>query len=204
MAAGDILSLTLFSTLDGQTLNNVLHFIDSGGAGDVNNLMSEANTWLASTAVRGMFSASLTFQKWRAQVLYPNLLDPVEVATTQPAGTAGAACLPGTVAVVCSMRTGFASRSTRGRIYFPGVPEEYTTVGKLNTSGQTGWNGVTAAMLALWSSDTGTSQFHIGVWSRKIAGPHPPYNPGGFKPASSITPQPVLGTQRRRRIGVGS
>jgi hypothetical protein len=203
MPQGDIYRLTAFWQLAGQVCQNVLHFGDDGTGGSEANLISSFDNYFTNS-LRTVLSNELTALKIRVAQIYPLQKDPVEANFTSTGGTIGAEALPGTVALVWTLRTGTASRRRRGRVYWAGVTETYHLQGKLTVAGEASWQAVKNTFDGLYLGLTGgTSSWYLVVWSRVLAGA-PPYNANAASPVNSTQIQTVLATQRRRRIGVGS
>ena len=203
MPQGDIYRLTLFTQLDGQLLNNVLHFGDDGTGATPQNLMSSFDNFITNS-LKNVLSGQLTFLKLRAQQIFPLFRDPEEMNCTTTAGVTTGDALPGMCAVVQTLRTGTASRRRRGRIYWPGISEGHHANGKLTSAAETAWGTMRTAFEGLYLGLTGgTSSWYLVVWSRVLAGA-PPYNSNAASPVNSTQIQTVIATQRRRRIGVGS
>jgi hypothetical protein len=122
--------------------------------------------------------------------------------------------LPTQIALVVSLKTGFAGRRKRGRLYIPGNVEPHTENSLWHPDVvalfQTVFNTAVQAL-----GKNGTSQWHEwGVYSRRNGGVPipgtspvqygPPWSLEGFTAITSAVVKNVPATQRRRRIGVGS
>lgn len=137
---------------------------------------------------------------------------------TPPAGGMADSAMPPNVAVVAEKRTALAGRRNTGRMFVPGVPSgDDDSAGRLAASRITGWNTVLAAFLSalgaaasgtgptaqapvtmvlLHGNLTTTTRIRSGDTTtvttvRGAAGALP-------TPVTSLTVDPIVGTQRRR------
>lgn len=140
---------------------------------------------------------------------YRTLLNPVAqgelVVTASNTGQLGDGAMPTTVAGIISWRTGFAGRSRRGRTYLAGIPEDRINA-SLVTAQEIG-NITTFAANAIQVA-SGTSGWQLQVVSDPSGqlpalGPYASPVPARADVTSFLVRE-VPGTQRRRRIGVGS
>lgn len=135
---------------------------------------------------------------WRQiNALSVNLTPPVssQYTTGLPLqGTQASDALPSPNALVVTLRTQYAGRSYRGRQYIPGLAEGLSTGsiedGATVSAIQTYYDDLVAGIGAGGSS----TDYQWGVYSRKVP---------VFTPITSTLVRSTLGTQRRRRPGVG-
>lgn len=108
-----------------------------------------------------------------------------------------------TLALVISLRTGFAGRSRRGRIYFAGLRDDGEVGGLVVDNGIIAANTLLADLNAEFGV-SGTGPFQLGVFSRLryeiISNPFDDY----WKPVTGMSYNPAFGNQRSRRPGVGT
>lgn len=205
MAIGDIWRVAVEGTYDGQEVVCTGHFqaksVGATGAG-------------AATALAGILNGFTTYlctnllwsnKHWQLLAVPPTVGD---TSFTQ-AGTSTAAGLPGTVAIVVSLRTGSAGRSYRGRIYVPGVDESVTDKGQLVNPYLSGAQTNLDSNLAVYGDGGSSPDYLWGIYSHKLGdirsgGVLIGYDADAFFPIKSGIVRAVLGSQRRRRIGVGS
>lgn len=170
--AGDALSLA--------------NYVQANFVGSLNNATSEDSLW------QGVLVRQLT----------PEVQDPYlsEDFPDQPGGIASPS-LPSFVAAIIQLRTGFASRRKRGRIYLPSIPVDKVEDGRLTAAGKGEINNAINTIMA--SIGSGLSDWELGVYSKTtVAETGDPYS--GFSGVTAMIPNEILGTQRRRRIGSGS
>lgn len=75
------------------------------------------------TAYKGLLATNCSYHGAKIQVIKPNRLDPAFRTTRQGAGTIAGDAMPPQVAGVVNLKTGLASRATRGRFYLPASSE---------------------------------------------------------------------------------
>lgn len=170
-----------------------------------------------------MISMNLDFENWIATILFPSLSSQLqlrEIVSTDwssnsglqetyvPPGTVvggqGGAMLPNQIAVVASLRTGRRGRSFRGRTYIPGATE--AELSDSNTLSPASAAAFSAIMLDI--PGFGTSwpyRLVIGSFYSGVDAQHKPIPrvTGIATPVDAISIDPVLGSQRRRRPGIG-
>lgn len=131
---------------------------------------------------------------------------PVYDTTISADGTSGLTePLPNVVAIVASLRTGYAGRSFRGRKYLAGFTEgqnDTTVDDTLRGALQTYFDDLVAGI----GEGGASTDYQWGVWSRKLGQPSPgSWNyAAGWKPITEVIVRDDWGTQRRRRFGVGA
>lgn len=109
-------------------------------------------------------------------------------------GTSTGDCLPPVSAPLVSLRTGFAGRRNRGRIYMPPTSELHQVAGVLQTTYTDAWADYIDSMLPA-GGGLEFAQWQLSVWSEA--------NNAG-RPVTTYLLRTILATQRRRRPGVGS
>jgi hypothetical protein len=109
------------------------------------------------------------------------------------------------LALVSTLRTGTAGKRHRGRVYSFGIPGG-SLIANLNRASSTyltEFGDMWDDILALYGDASGTdTAFALGIYSRLIGGTSP-YTVAGWQAVTQIVPHVILGTQRRRREGVG-
>lgn len=81
------------------------------------------------------------------------------------AGNATGDALPTENAAIVTLNAGIGTREGVGRIFFSGVPENFTTESKLNSSGHSGYNDVATALKGITTA--GGVPIELAMWSRK-------------------------------------
>lgn len=229
MAIDDVYTLSVRSTLAGQTYMNGLAFrrtiAADPTAADFTALADDVKEIHRTTQGNGY-----SYTTWQARqvrgagVTYPSddKCQPVgglffDGNLTAPlGGIAAVEFLPQQCALVTTLRTGNIGRRRRGRFYAAGFGEAQQDAGVFTSSVVTAISTAWGAFLLDYAVTTPVSGFRLGIWSVREAtgcgvnpntGEHerldPPSPATAFTPVNGhITRSPVF-TQRRRRIGVG-
>lgn len=140
-----------------------------------------------------LVSSQLYLRKYTVR----GITDPLyiyESADLSEQGTAGGEGLPPQCSCVVTLRTGVAGRRNRGRSYLAPTGEGATAGGVFTAGYIDAVNPMFADMLPL-GGGLEFAEWQLGVWSEVAA---------AGRPVLTVTPQPVVATQRRRRLGVGS
>lgn len=172
----------------------------------LNNLIS---AWREEC--ESLYLAPLSQQYSLRKLTARSVVAPVLIAeytySNPPVGGQTIDSMANQVAAIISWRTGIAGRRYRGRTYVSGLPEQAMTGGQIE---QGTLNALTlyANELAVMDDGLGGS-FQLCIVSdpdSHLPQPTPP--PGKRQATYDIATQyiirPIPGTQRRRRIGVGS
>jgi hypothetical protein len=200
-ATGDIFQATFQSSIQGQVIENVLHFraldgtVTDGAIDTALNLFGTnlCNLWVTSQINLGIIVKRLT----------PLPLDERLVTPTTATGQQSAAPLNQTVALVLTKRTGLAGKSHRGRMYVSAIPSNFTTDGcRFNPTGAGIIGTFCTNIIAHWGPSGDSTALRLGVYSGKIGGLTPP-TLAGWQQITTLEPQIIFGNQRRRRVGVG-
>jgi hypothetical protein len=207
MAFNDIFRLRIWSRLHGQAMCNVLHFVQIGPpvTNEASILCTDFNTNLGTT-YRGRMASStgpqMEFLECQRIVPYGDVPH-IHLWTGAAAGTAIGPCLTGSVAEVVTLYTGQTGRRKRGRIYLGGGITQDMASGQWASAQTTRTTSFVTALMARYCIAPIPSDFRLGVWSRVIAGPAPPFSTDAFAPVISATVRTTVRNQRRRQIGVG-
>jgi hypothetical protein len=74
----------------------------------------------------------------------------------------------------------------------------------LSSTAITAFNTWAAALMTQFGDATGTdAHLALGIYSRLIGGSNP-FTLAGWQAVTGVIPHPILGNQRRRRVGVGA
>jgi hypothetical protein len=187
---------------DGQELRNILHFsaavgilpIGSAGLADALEIWWRAN-------LKPLQSTAIALNAILVQDLGPDAPPAhLRVVTAPVTGTLAGASLPNSVTIAMSLRTAFAGRSFRGRIYHPGMPSSQVTGNNVNAATLT---SLLVAYRELINPSGGfwTNAKQLGVLS---------YYSGGavretpvFTPVTEVLSDGIIDNQRRRLPGRG-
>lgn len=203
-AAGELFRATMNMRLRGQVVENVLHFRGKTGAESPNALGVEINTdyW---TYLAALCAPDVVFEGVTVLQLTPVVFDLAITPNTSihDNGEGLGVAVNNTIAAILTLRTGVAGKTHRGRMYIPGIASSWTTTDSLTPGGVTAMNTFASQMLAKWGVGGTSLGFEWGIYSRLLGGGGP-YTVAGYQPITRCDPQPTLGNQRRRRLGVGT
>lgn len=195
----DVWQMTIRQTLNGQEVDNVLHF-QEGAAAILADGLAQSFIDTILPQWRTLVSNQHQFDKLSIRKLNPIPLDPQEYALNAVKGTLAQEPLPGQCAVVASIRTGQGGRSKRGRIYFGGITPDTETGGIITPAQQAAWTTFLDLLRSTYPDNVGPSGWILGVYSRKNGYIPPNYSTAAFTPAKQIVLNVRLGTQRRRSL----
>jgi hypothetical protein len=208
MAVGDLYRVALKYILDGQENVNVMHFeqMDSTGGNEGSSEAAVALTQPLATVWDKFVGRATWNHVYSTEVVKVDRLisDIGNFSVQNPIDGPNSARLPTVVAATVTLRTGFQGPSRRGRIFMGGVPADGVIAGQLSGQGITWASDFITAFGAAFMGGSPTSKFRIGVFSRKryeiISNPFDDY----FKPVTTATFQPTVGTMHSRKVGLGS
>jgi hypothetical protein len=203
MGYNDIYRLRLHCRLHGAEVLNVLHFRGATVTASASGLANDFFTNMAAT-LRARASNDFFFEYVEVVPLVPYGGGPVVVSW--PANTIGTvvqAAVSGTLAEVITIYTDQIGRAHRGRIYLAGLASGRVSAGVMITSQTTATQAFATALNDRYIKDLHTAEYDMGVWSRKLAGPDPPWSTSAFTKATSLAVRTICRNQRRRQIGVG-
>ena len=208
MGALDVYRIVIRQRLWGSEVDNVMWFRERSGSsvGAGNNSAALAANIRSGidTSFRAMATTSHFYEAVQATRMVPYGDGPSEDAWS--AGTAGTAGSGTTIhpasAGVLTLYTSKIGRSRRGRIYLAGFQPSNSASGLWNST-QLTLMTTFAGVLNTRYGPSGTQSWELGVWSKKIAGPDPPFDSTAFEPITSIAVRAQIRSQRRRQVGVG-
>jgi len=186
---------------------NVMHFVqeDPLPTVDAAFLANDFVTNMAAT-MKGRCTSQTSFLYCEVQSIIPFSGASAVVNFPGPnTGTGGGQAASATLCEVITIYSSRAGRRGRGRLYLPcgdtfgATPVNGSWQGAQTTKTQ---NFATALAARYMAHTTGTS-FSLGVWSRVLAGPNPPWPTSAFVRATALTVRTTIRTQRRRQLGVG-
>lgn len=186
----------IFSLADGETASCRVHWRPSSPlislSGEVDTLATKASDlW---DDVKGGYTADVKFLGSRVQLVGDNglVVETEERFTAGVAGTSPTPQLPTEVALVVSLRTASASKSGRGRFYWPGPSTALLTFqGRFDGSAQTAWVAFFATYLAPFTE--GAVDFDAVVASEVQQ---------ALRPVVQVRLGDVFDVQRRRRDAI--
>lgn len=205
VASGELWQMTLQMLLDGQICENVLNMRERTGASTPAEIRTSAQAFW--TTYRGAICGGVTLNQIVLKQMTPIAFDEIFAAPIagEENGAIGGAPAPNAMAVVVTLRTGTAGKSHRGRMYIPGVSTGQLTDNgnKVNPVSLPDLQTVFDNLVGIFGDAAGTDPtFAWGIYSKVIGGSSP-YTVAGWQPVDNCVVRPILGNQRRRRIGVG-
>lgn len=207
MAYNDIYRLRVYATLHSSQIVNVMHFLqtDIFPTADAQSLANDFVTNMATTW-KGRASNQMTLNYVEVQSIVP--FSGASAVTNFPGGSVGTSpnpCFSATLAEVITIYTSRGGRRGRGRIYLAGAPNSTSSMGSgaWLSAQTTNTTNMANALAARYIAVPDISGFRLGVWSRTIAGPTPPWPTSAFVRATALTIRTTVRTQRRRQLGVG-
>jgi len=194
-------------SMHGAQVVNVMHFVqeDPLPTVDAAFLANDFRTNMDAT-IRGRTTPFCNFQYVEVQSIVP--FSGASAISNWPAntnGTSGSNSASATLCEVVTIYTSRAGRRGRGRLYLPSG--DTTTTNALNGSWTSTQSARTVsfanALSARYIAHTTGLSFSLGVWSRVLAGPTPPWPSSAFVRATTLSVRTSIRTQRRRQVGVG-
>lgn len=208
MAFNDIYRLRIYQRMHGAQVVNVLHFVEDVAVGGGSGAQALANDFVTNMRAPLIARAcnQLAFEYVEVQSLVP--FSGAPATTNFPGGTVGTVfgtSASATLSEIITIYTSRAGRRGRGRIYLAGAnTTSDIPVQGVWASGQTTKTTALATALATrYMQVPYTTSFVLGVWSKVLAGPNPPWPSSAFVRASALTVRTTIRTQRRRQVGVG-
>lgn len=196
--------------IHGQQTVNVLHF----GTHTAGTDTAEPSTMIGPLLIdiRNSIEAALlpavssewVLERLHGQRVHPVLSDEVEILPSGTGAGTGGESSPSFCAQLVNLKTGKGGRSFRGRLFLPPPPETGQQGSKLTAAQLALINTFVDSLRTKFVGEAGTSEFEIGVLSRKLAGPGVGNFNNGINKLSQMIPNSVLATMHSRKIGVGS
>jgi len=205
MAVNDLLELTFLSTLHNQEVRNVRHYrvsLISGGSPTAEQQESALISISSqiTTAMKNCASNEWALYGQKCQRVWPV----PRTVGTYSSGNAGAGAvsensLPSEVTAVVKLKTAFAGRKYRGRMYMAGVPVTFETDSLITGAGQTLYNTLSSVLDGVLGIAVGgiSYEFTPIILHRSA--------PGTWTDILNTTGlvDPILRSQRRRQPGKG-
>lgn len=208
MAYNDIYRLRIYQRLHGAQVVNVMHFVEDlaavggGAAALATDFMTNMRPTLIARCV-----PQLVFESVEVQSIVPfsggAAVAPFAGGTV---GTGGTSTASATLCEVVSIYTSRAGRRGRGRIYLAGADTNSASnisAGVWGSAQTTRTTNFANALATRYVFAPGLGAYCLGVWSKVLAGPFPPWPSSAFVRATSLTVRTIVRTQRRRQVGVG-
>lgn len=205
VAAGELYQFTIVMGLGAATCENVFMLRDRGGA--ITDDARKDAARLFWHKYRQVISTDCVCQELRLKRVTPVPLDTLifNPSVGDEGGTVGGGSSNSILCGITTLRTGFSGKSHRGRCYTPGVPSSATIDdnNRYSVAGLAVKDGIWADIMNEFNDATGASLvFALGIYSTLIGG-HNPMTVAGWQAVTEYVNRPLLGSQRRRRQGVG-
>jgi hypothetical protein len=202
IATGDIIQATIRYLVDGQLNENVIHFRERGGPFSDAQIGGDILTYLDILHFVQSGAATYLQPTWKRMtpVAFDEQFVPLGSVVQ---GNRGGGAANSILACCCTLRTGVAGKTHRGRMYIGGLDGGGITPDRLQGGYQTDFNTFANDVMAEFDDATGTALYlAIGIYSRLIGGTNP-FTVAGWQAVTQIIPQSIIASQRRRRVGVG-
>lgn len=207
--ARNIAELRVRGKLENQDYVNVLHFANdtlvSDGAFDPLLIaLCEAYILCWVQHMLPILTPKFVLQSVSAKLIDPTVTDEVEVTTGAGPGQNGSVDdIPSFNSIKVEKRTGGGGRTGRGRMYLPPLPENRISGSNLDADGLTAVQGFIACIVGKFVGATKTSDWEIGVLSRK-ATVLPSTPDDRFRGIRTLVVSPEIAIMGRRKVGRGS
>lgn len=205
MALNDIFRLRLHCRIHGGEVLNIMHFVDDLGVAidGAQELANDFRTNMEAT-LRARASNDTAFEYVEAVKIVPYGEGPR--TSIWPSATMGGVVggtVSATLCEVVTIHSNQIGRRRRGRMYLAGLNSASISAGQAVGAQTTRTQNFATALASRYMAVGTGSQFKLGIWSKTIAGPDPPWPTSAFIRASALTVRTIVRTQRRRQVGVG-
>lgn len=199
---GDIVEVTIRSTVNAQTCLSLFHYRFDGsgtvpdGGGAILQFLNVLNGGAGLVAkYAALMGSNCPINELRGQMIRSSRWNPISVAPITPAGTwDGDGVSNPSVAVAFTKRAEAATRSGRGTLHMPGVPEDAMVGGKISNGYRDAADPLEAQIAAVVTPSSGR------VWTPII---YNRTNPANSQVIVSVSTEENLRTMRRRVVGRG-
>lgn len=200
-AIGQIWQVTYQQSLDGQLLENVIHYQGIPATSTPAAVAAAAQQFWVF--LQNIQATAVVYTAMIVKQMTPLAFDEQIVLPGTATGAVASAQFNNVISAVITKRTGTAGKSHRGRMYIGGIPLTFATdPNKLNTTGATALGTFTGNVMARYGPSGTDPTIQLILYSRAIGGTSP-FTLAGAQPVTGLDAQIVFGTQRRRRVGVG-
>jgi len=196
--------------LHGQQTVNVLNFATNSAILDgpaLDTLLLELAVALGECVIDTLLPAVTV--DWKAvstdaKRIYPAVSDPViNTLPSNSVGTRGVTSVS-FAASLGSIRTGGGGRKGRGRIFLPPPGEAEVAQSTIDAPTLVALTAFFTCLAGKFLGATPSTNWRLGVLSRKTAGPTNSAFDSGFRVATQLSPVANLAVMRSRRKGHGS
>ena len=201
----------IFGKINGQVTNTVLHFAVPTVTWDgtleglntvLKQLANAIHDCILTTLIPAM-SSGWQYERVEVSQIAPTISDPISNDDAQvTAGTAGDQGI-NTGTQVVALRSGIGGRNGRGRMLLPPAGENVATAGQWTAPQIALVAAFCACMATKFVGPSKSTNFTLGVLSRTIYNNAPGNLAAAFHAVATLTPDPVIGTLARRKMGRG-
>lgn len=202
--------LTLVQQLHAQTIQNGYYFTNASEydsinlANDMTTLVSQFQN-LILPHIKVMQSQELVHRSIVATSVVPREGSIVETILETSQGSQVEQSLPSYCAAVLTLRSGLGGKSNRGRSYYAGICESFSSSSRLDGNTLAQLQNVGNQLLAFFGPSSGSSPFRYVIFSRKAQGDGLSNNASLWhRPVTQTVARSILGTQRHRKLGIGN
>lgn len=204
--------LVMTMNLHSQICQNGFYFTNRGTVNtDSTPLSSHSNALIASFMLRIyddiklLTNNQLQFRAFHSAILLPEGGPISEEIILSGTGSQPDESLPSYCAAILSLRSGFGGKSYHGRLYFPGISENDTSDSKLDAVTYSQLSLIGDKLIANYGPTGSDSLFRYIIYSKKLGlDQDDRYTYLGIIPVVQCVARLELGTQRHRKIGVGT
>lgn len=200
-AVGEIYQATYQCSVQGQTIENVVHFREVTGTSttsDINTAVKLFGHKLAGIMSNTSIQTGIILKK-----MTPIAFDETLLVPTDAVGALTGNVMNLTVALILTKRTGVSGKSHRGRMYVSPVTFDLTTDQcRLSVAGAGIVGTFCSDIIATFGPSGSNGHMQFGIYSGVLGG-HSPFTLAGWQAVTTLEPQIIFGNQRRRRVGVG-
>ena len=196
--------------IHGQQTVNVLNFGTNAAIldqGALDTLLLQLATALLECVIDTLLDAVSI--DWRvigtdAKRIYPTVSDPI--VSTAPANQVGTRSVTSVsfAASLLSLRTGGGGRKGRGRVFLPPPGEAEIAQSAIDGPTLIALTAFAACLAGKFAGTSPTTDWRLGVLSRKTAGPTLAAFDTGFRQVTQLSPVANVACMRSRRIGHGA
>lgn len=200
-AVGEIYQVTCQSSLQGQTIENVIHMREVTGASTTAEIDAAAKLFFHKLAL--VLPTTQILTGIILKQMTPLAFDERLLIPTDATGAAAGSVLNSTISCVITKRTGVSGKTHRGRMYIAGVSFGFTDdQDRMNLAGAAAYGTFCSDVIATFGPSGTNGHLQFGVYSGVLGG-HSPFTLAGWQAVTTLEPQIIFGNQRRRRVGVG-
>jgi hypothetical protein len=196
--------------IHGSQTVNVLHFGTNTNSVDLNDwntriqVLCQAVAECIITHLLPVVTSDWKFLRTEGQKISTPVLDPVIVQTSLPNQGQGASQGATIMASLVHIRTGRDGRKGRGKIFLPPGGENHLNNGEWDALWLAALTAFLGCLASKFAHNTGSSDFKIGVLSRKDFEAVGGSFQSAFRDAEQLSPAVIASSMRTRKKGRGA